>query len=286
MRSCRGSPRSPREGEARRGRGEDRAPARARQAHRPRADRPPRRSGHLRRARHPGRPPLLAAGDGGQGGAGRRRDHRLGRRRGPHLLHRRLRLHRDGGLDGHDRRVQGRPPARDGARQAHAVHLAAGLGRRPHPGGGRLDVRRLRPPVPRGGDDVRRHPPGRRDARALRRRHRVHPGALGLRADGRRAGRDGARRPAPDQGGHRRGHLDGGSRRGAGPLPRLRRRRPRGEGRRRVHPGGEGLPLPFPAQLRGGAAAPGDERPGRPDVRGVCSTSSPSRRDTPTTCTT
>ena len=32
-------------------------------------------------------------------------------------------------------------------------------------------------------------------------------------------GRDGARRPAPDQGGHRRGHLDGGSRRGQGPLP-------------------------------------------------------------------
>ena len=33
-----------------------------------------------------GRPALLAALDGGQGGARRRRDHRLGRRRRPHLL--------------------------------------------------------------------------------------------------------------------------------------------------------------------------------------------------------
>ena len=32
------------------------------------------------------------------------------------------------------------------------------------------------------------------DARALRGRHRLHPRPLGLRADGRRPGRDGARR--------------------------------------------------------------------------------------------
>ena len=57
-----------------------------------------------------------------------------------------------------------------------------------------LDVRRLGPPVPRGGRDVGRGPDGRRDARALRRRDRLHPGPLGLRADGRRPGRDGARR--------------------------------------------------------------------------------------------
>ena len=37
-------------------------------------------------------------------------------------------------------------------------------------------------------------------------------------------GRDGARRAAPDQGGDRRGHLDGGARRGQGPLPQVGRR--------------------------------------------------------------
>ena len=58
--------------------------------------------------------------------------------------------------------------------------------------------------------------------------HRLHPGPLGLRADGRRPGRDGARRPAPDQGGDRRGHLDGGAGRRQGPLPQVGRRRPRG----------------------------------------------------------
>ena len=39
--------------------------------------------------------------------------------------------------------------------EADAVHLAARLRRRAHPGGGRLAVRRLRPPVPGGGDHVR-----------------------------------------------------------------------------------------------------------------------------------
>ena len=47
-----------------------------------------------------GRPHFSQRHDGGQGGARRRRDHRLGRRRRPPLLHRRLRLHRDGRLDG------------------------------------------------------------------------------------------------------------------------------------------------------------------------------------------
>ena len=59
------------------------------------------------------------------------------------------------------------------------------------------------------------------------------PGARGLRADGRRPGRDGARRAASDQGGDRRGHLDGGPRRRQGPLPQVGGRRPRGQGRRR-----------------------------------------------------
>ena len=124
------------------GRGEDRAPARARQAHRARADRPALRPRHLRRDRDPRPAPLLPAEHGGQGGARRRRDHGLGRRRRPPLLHRRLRLHRDGRLDGGDRGAQGEPPARDGAHQADAVHLAARLGRGADPGGGGVAVRR------------------------------------------------------------------------------------------------------------------------------------------------
>ena len=71
-------------------------------------------------------------------------DHRLGRRRRPTCCDRRLRLHRDGRLDGDDRRAQGRPPARDGAAEADAADLAARLGRRADPGGRRLAVRRLR----------------------------------------------------------------------------------------------------------------------------------------------
>ena len=144
--------------------------------------------------------------------------------------------------------------------------LAARLGRRPHPGGGRLALRRLRPPLPRGGRNVGRDPDGRGDDGPLRRRHRLHPGPLGLRADGLRAGRDGARRPAPDQSGDRRGHLDGGARRRQGPLPQVGGRRPRGQGRRGMHREGQAVPLLLPAQLRGEAAGPRDRGPGRPHV--------------------
>ena len=163
------------------------APAREGQADRARADRPARRPRHVRRDRHARAPALLAALDGGPRRARRRRDHRLGRGRRPPLRDRRLRLHRDGRLDGHDRRDQGRAHARDGAAEAHAVHLAARLRRRAHPGGGRLAVRRLRSPVPRGGDHVRRRPAGRRHARPVRGRHRLHPRARRLRPDGGRA---------------------------------------------------------------------------------------------------
>ena len=74
--------------------------------------------------------------------------------------------------------------------------------------------------------------------------HRLHPGARRLRADGLRPGRDGARRPAPDQSGDRRGHLDGGARRRQGPLPQVGRGRPRGQGRRGVHRGGQAATSP------------------------------------------
>ncbi len=73
-----------------------------------------------------------------------------------------------------------------------------------------------------------RDPAGRGDDGPLRRGHGLHPRALGLRPDGLRPGRDGARRPAPDQGSDGRGHLDGGARRCQGPLPQVRCRRPRG----------------------------------------------------------
>ena len=87
----------------------------------------------------------------GQGRAGRRRDHRLRQGRRPAGRRVRVRLHGHGRLDGHDRRDEGRAAARPGADQADPVRVAARLGRRADPGGGRLAVRRLRPPVPRGG---------------------------------------------------------------------------------------------------------------------------------------
>ena len=164
----------------------DRA-AREGQAHRARAHRPARRPRHLRRDRPARAPALLAALDGGPRSTRGRRDHRLGRGRRPPLRGRRLRLHRDGRVDGHDRRDQGRPHARDGAAEAHAVHLAARLRRRAHPGGGRLAVRGLGPPVPRGGDHVRRRPAGGRHARPVRGRDRLHPRPRRLRPDGGRA---------------------------------------------------------------------------------------------------
>ena len=257
------------QGEARRRRGEDRPPARARQAHGPRADRPAGRPGHVRRDGHPRRSALLPALDGGPRGAGRRRDHRLGRRRRPAVCDRGLRLHGDGGLDGNDRGAEGGPPARAGAAEADAADLAARLGRGANPGGGGQPVRRLRTPVPRGGDDVGRRAAGGRDARPLRGGDRLHPGALGFRADGGRPGRDGARGPAPDQGRDRRGHLDGGPRRRQGPLPQVGGRRPRGEGRPRVHRGGQDLSLLLPGQLRAEAAAAPHGRSRRPHVRGA-----------------
>ena len=213
-----------------------------------------------------GRPHFSAAGDGRGRGARRRRHHRLGRRRRPPLLHRRLRLHGDGRLDGDDRRAQGRPACARWRWQADAVHLAARLGRRPDPGGDRLALRRLGPPLPRGGRNVGRGPDGGGDDGPLRGRHRLHPGARRLRADGLRPGRDGACRPAPDQSRHRRGHLDGGARRRQGPLPQIGGGGPRSRRRRGVHRGDQDLPLLLPVELGAEAADPRDRRPRRPDV--------------------
>ncbi len=140
----------------------------------------------------------------------------------------RLRLHGDGRLDGDDRRAEGHAPARAGADQAHPLHLAARLGRRAHPGGGGLAVRRLRAPVPRGGRDERRDPADRRADGPVRGRHRLHPGAGRLRADGQGPRLDGAGRPAPGARGGRRGRDPGGARRLARALPQVGRRRPGG----------------------------------------------------------
>ena len=130
-----------------------------------------------------------------------------------------------------------------------------------------LDVRRLRPPVPRGGDDVRRRPAGRGDARPLRGGHRLHPGP----------------RPTSCRWSSARG-------RWRSPGPHLTKA-VTGEdismedlGGARVHCRKSGvgdleveddaecieavkrLPLLLPVQLRGEAAAPRDDGPRRPDV--------------------
>ena len=65
------------DGAAGRRRGEDRPPARRRQADRARADRAADRRRDVHRARRPRAPALLPARDGRARGAGRRRDHRL-----------------------------------------------------------------------------------------------------------------------------------------------------------------------------------------------------------------
>ena len=102
------------------------------------------------------------------------------------------------------------PHARARAAPAHPDGLAARLGRRAHPVDERLDVRRRRRPVPRAGRDERRRADGRGDARPLRGRHRVHPGARRLRADGEGHVVDGARRSPPREGRGRRGRHRGG----------------------------------------------------------------------------
>ena len=125
----RGAARAPRAGAPRRRRGEDRPAARGRQADRARAARAADRRGHVHRARHPRPPALLPARDGGPRRARRRRDHRLREGRRPAGRRLRLRLHRDGRLDGDDRRAEGHAPARARAEQADAVRVAARLRR-------------------------------------------------------------------------------------------------------------------------------------------------------------
>ena len=79
--------------------------------------------------------------------------------------------------------------------------------------------------------------------------------------------------------------LDGGSRRRQGPLPQVGRRRPRVRRRRRVHRGGQDLPLLLPLQLRGEAAGPRDRRPRRPPLGEAARDRPRVDRASRTTCT-
>ena len=163
----------------------------------------------------------------GSDACGRRRHGRRARRRPPRVL-RRLRLHGHGGVDGHDRRAEGRPPAQEVDAQPAPDDLAARLRRRPHSGGGREHVCRQRRALLRAGPDERSRPAGGRDARTVRRRDRLHPGARGFRAHGQGDEQHVARRRAPGQSRNRRGDDRPRDGRQPDPLLHQRRRRPRG----------------------------------------------------------
>ncbi len=166
-------------------------------------------------------------------------------------------------------RAEGDAAAGAGADQADPVHLAARLGRSAHPGGGRLAVRRLRAPVPRGGRDERGDPAGRRADGAVRRRHRLHPRPRRLRADGQGPRLDGARRAASRARRGRRGRHPGGARRLARALPEVRCRRHGGRLGRGVHRADQAVPVVHAAELRGAAARARGVRPGRARRRGA-----------------
>ena len=227
--------RSPRADHARGRRGQGGRPARGRQADRPRAPRPAHRRGHLGRARDPGAPALLPAGDGRPRCARRRGHHRLRQGRRAPGRGGGLRLHRDGRLDGHDRRAQGLASARARPEQAHPDDLAARQRGSADSGGRRLAVCRQRAPVQGGGGGLRRDPAGRRAHGPLRGRHRLHPGPGRLRADGQGPRFDGARRAASRARGRGGGRDPGATRRLARALPQVGRRRSRGGRRSGVH---------------------------------------------------
>ena len=115
----------------------------------------------------------------------------------------------------------------------------------------------------------RRDPAGRGADGAVRGRHRLHPRAGRLRADGQGPRLDGAGRPAPRARRGRRGRHAGGAGRLPRALPQVRRRRPRGGRRRGVHRPHQAVPVVLPVALRGGAAAARRRRPGRPHGRGA-----------------
>ena len=188
------SSRSARDGAARRRRGADRPPARAGQAHRPRAPRPPDRRRDLGRARASTAARTLPAGEEGKeapadgvvtGTEGRRPARGRGR----------LRLHRMAGSMGMIGETQGGAAARAGAlKRIPMMWLVDSAGARIQEAAA-LAVRGLRLPVPRAGGDERRRPAGRRAHGAGRGGHGLHPRAGGLRAHGEGQRLDGAGGP-------------------------------------------------------------------------------------------
>ncbi len=255
------------------------------EAHRARAGGAAHRRGHVRGARPPRAAALLPARDGRPRSPRRRRHHGLWQGQRPPGRGRRLRLHGDGGLDGHDRRAEGHPAARAGADRANPAGVAAGLRRRAHPGGRRVAVRRLGASVPRGGRHERGRPAGGGADGAVRGGDRVHPGAGRFRTDGQGPRLDGAGRPASGARRGRRGRHPGGARRLARALPQVGRRRSRGGRRSGLHRADQALPELLPAALRAAAAAARHQRSGRPRRRGAARRPARSPTASRTTCT-
>ena len=169
--------------------------------------------------------------------------------------------------------------------QADPDDLAAGLGRRADPGGGRLAVRRFGRAVPRGGRDERRGAAGRGADGTVRGGHGLHPRPRRLRPDGQGPRLDGAGRPAPGACRGRRGRHPGGARRltvhcrksGVGDLevaddPECIER-------------DQAVPELLPRELRGGAAGRARAAIRSTAATRSCSTSCPSPTASPTTCT-
>ena len=216
--------RAARGGLPRRQRGGRRAPARPRQADRPRAHRPAARPGQLHRARHVHAPPGPRLRAGGQPPLGRRRGHRPRHHRRPQGLRLQPGLHR----------LRRQPRARSSPRRSCKVmDLAVRMGcpiigindsggARIQEGvvslGGYADIffRNVRasgvdPP------DLGGHGP-------LRRRRRLQPGHHRLHLHGPRDEPHVHHGPRGHQDGDRRGRDDGGARRGPEPRHPLRRR--------------------------------------------------------------
>ena len=190
------------------------------------------------------------------------------------------------GLDGDDRRAQGHAPARARADPADPVRLAARLRRRADPGGGRLAVRRLRPPVPRGGRDERRDPAGRGAHGPVRGGHRVHPGPRRLRPDGQGPRLDGARRAAPRARRDRRGRHAGGARRVAGALAASRASATsRSRDDEECIARHQAVPVVLPVALRAAPAGAAGRSTRSTAATRPCSTSCPTRTASRTTCT-
>ena len=134
--------------------------------------------------------------------------------------------------------------------------------------------------------DERRGAAGGRADGPVRGGHRVHPRARRLRADGQGARLDGAGRAASHQGRDGRGRDAGGARRLAHPHAHVRRGRPRGGVRRGLHRARSRTTSPTSrrtARSRRRCASPRTRWTG---WTRSCSTSSPTRRASRTTCTT